>query len=285
MTALIVLAVAFSFTIINRLYAKKTLNQLDAYGVTVLSNVFCTLVLLPYAIYKIPEILTLSPKQWSLMFVLGALWAVTAWVINVSISLNDFSFKEIIRQTRVVFVVLGGVIFFGEYLTYLDMLGILAIIVSSVVISWRGVPLKEQLTSKPILLAWISSLLVATITLLEKWLIADVDVVLYSFIGAFAIPSIILLLFLNGSRRIAARSLLVSHKIKIALFSSFMLVAFVSGVYLYKILPISIAYPLIQSATVFTVVIGTFIFEDNKDWGRKLIAALIAVLGVIFIKL
>lgn len=285
MTALIVLAVAFSFTIINRLYAKKTLNQFDAYGVTVLSNVFCTLVLLPYAVYKIPEILTLSPKQWSLMIVLGVLWAVTAWIINVSISLNDFSFKEIIRQTRVVFVVLGGVIFFGEHLTYLDILGILAIIVSSIVISWRGVPLKEQLTSKPILLAWISSLLVATITLLEKWLIADVDVVLYSFIGAFAIPSIILLLFLNGPRRIAARSLLVSHKIKIALFSSFMLVAFVSGVYLYKILPISIAYPLIQSATVFTVVIGTFIFEDNKDWARKLLAALIAVLGVILIKL
>ena len=285
MTALIVLAVAFSFTIINRLYAKKTLNQLDAYGVTVLSNVFCTLVLLPYAIYKIPEILTLSPKQWSLMIVLGALWAVTAWVINVSISLNDFSFKEIIRQTRVVFVVLGGVIFFREHLTYLDTLGILAIIVSSIVISWRGIPLKEQLTSKPILLAWVSSLLVATITLLEKWLIADVDVVLYSFIGAFAIPSIILLLFLNGSRRVAAKSLLVNHKLKIALFSIFMLVAFVSGVSLYKILPISIAYPLIQSATVFTVVIGTFIFEDNKDWSRKLLAALIAVLGVILIKL
>jgi drug/metabolite transporter (DMT)-like permease len=133
MTAFVFLGIAFVFTIVNRLYAKKTLNTLDTFGVTILSNVFCALVLLPYALYKLPEIVILPHTQLGLILVLGFLWAIIAWVINASIALNDFSFKEIIRQTRVLFVVLGGVIFLGETLAPLDILGIGAIIVAAII--------------------------------------------------------------------------------------------------------------------------------------------------------
>ncbi len=283
MTALLFLGIAFVFTIVNRLYAKKTLNALDTYGITILSNTFCTLVLLPYAIYKLPEIVSLPPTQLGLILVLGLLWAIIAWVINASIALNDFSFKEIIRQTRVVFVVVGGVVFLGETLAPLDILGIGAVILSAIIISWKKISFREHLTSKPILLAWISSLLVAVTALLEKHLLMEVDVLTYTFF-AFALPTIFLLPFLTEKRREATKVLIAHHKTEIALFSTFMLVAFTAGLFVYKLLPISIAYPLIQSATIFAVLIGTWIFENNHHWKRKAFASLIAILGVVLIQ-
>ena len=285
MTAFLFLGIAFVFTIVNRLYAKKTLNTLDTYSVTFLSNVFCVLVLLPYGLYKFSDILALSGNQLLIIFILGVLWATIAWVINASVALNDFSFKEIIRQTRVVLVVMGGVVFLGEALTFFDVIGIGAIILSTVIVSWRKVTLRDHLTSKPILLAWLSSVLVAVATLLEKHILMEVDVLLYAFLGAFAIPTILLSLFLTKKRRATVNEILNHHKIEIILFSTFMLTAFVAGLFVYKLLPISIAYPLIQSATVFSVLIGTAIFEDNQQWKRKSIAAVIAVVGVILIQM
>lgn len=285
MTAFLFLGIAFVFTIVNRLYAKKTLNELDTFGVTILTNLFCALVLLPYALYTLPEILALSFEQSVLIFILGILWAIIAWVMNASIALNDFSFKEIIRQTRVIFVVVGGVVFLGETLSPFDILGIGAIIVSAIIISWRKTSLKQHMTSKPIILAWLSALLVAIATLLEKQVVMDVDVLTYAFLGAFALPTIFLLPFLNKTRRAACVHLLTNHKIEITLFSSFMLVAFVAGLFVYQMLPISIAYPLIQTATVFSVLIGTTIFEGNHQWKRKVIAAIVAILGVILIQI
>ncbi len=284
MTAFVFLGIAFVFTIVNRLYAKKTLNALDTYGVTVLSNVFCALILLPYALYKLPEILTLPTTQLGLILLLGLLWAIIAWVINASIALNDFSFKEIIRQMRVVFVVVGGVVFLGETLAPFDILGIGAIILSALIISWKKISFREHFTSKPILLAWLSSLLVAVTTLLEKHLLTEVDVLTYTFF-AFALPTLFLLPFLTEKRRSAVKTLLTHHKTELALFSTFMLTAFTAGLFVYKLLPISIAYPLIQSATVFAVLIGTWLFEKNHHWKRKALASLIAILGVTLIQL
>ncbi|MFI0478899.1 MAG: EamA family transporter [Candidatus Rhabdochlamydia sp.] len=285
MIASIVLGIAFVFTIVNRLYAKKTLNALDIYGVTILSNIFCTLVLLPYAIYKLPEIIRLPREQIGLILLLGILWSIIAWAMNASIALNDFSFKEIIRQTRVIFVVLGGVLIFGESLSILDTLGIGAIVVSTLIISWNKASLREHLTSKPILLAWMTSLLIAITTLLEKYLVMRVDVLTYTFLGAFALPTIILLLFFSEKRAVATKKLLLNHKVEIVLFSSFMLISFTAGLFAYKLLPISIAYPLIQSATVFAIVIGTALFEENYQWKRKLVAACTAIGGVLLIQI
>jgi drug/metabolite transporter (DMT)-like permease len=112
----------------------------------------------------------------------------------------------------------------------------------------------------------------------------EVDVLTYTFF-AFALPTIFLLPFLTQKRRANTRVLLTHHKTELILFSTFMLTAFTAGLFVYKLLPISIAYPLIQSATVFSVVIGTALFEQNHHWKRKVLAALIAILGVILIQL
>lgn len=284
MTAFVFLGIAFVFTIVNRLYAKKTLNALDTYGVTILSNTLSALVLLPYALYKLPEILALPASTLFQTLTLGVLWAMSVWSMNASIALNDFSFKEVIRQSRVMFVVLGGVLLLGETITALDMVGIGAIILSAIIVSWKKASLRDHLTSKPILLAWLSSLLIAIATLLEKQLLMEVEVFTYACF-AFALPSLFLSLFLTQKRRSAIGVLFRHHKMEIVLFSSFLFIAYMSSLFAYKLLPISIAYPLIQSATVFAVIIGTALFENNHHWKRKAFAAFIAILGVVLIQL
>jgi multidrug transporter EmrE-like cation transporter len=64
-----------------------------------------------------------------------------------------------------------------------------------------------------------------------------------------------------------------------------MMITFSLGIASYAYFPISIAYPIIQSASVFAVLIGTRVFEDNLHLVRKGIAAALSIAGLVLIQL
>ncbi len=279
------IALAFVSNIANRLYSKYTLNRLDTYAVTLLSNAACAIFLFP-VLWYMGNRFSFSLNEWVFVISLGTLWTLTAWVMNASIAQNDFSFKEIIRQTRVLMVVFGGIFILGETVNRYDGVGILFIVLSVFVISYKKFTFKDHISSKPILLAWLSAFLVAIIALLEKsmFLTTDVGILEYSFF-AFGIPALFLLLFMNAERVNNVNTVLKESKLKLVLFSSLMLIVYCASLAVFKMLPISIAYPLIQSSSVISVLIGTWMFEENKQAGRKFFAAMLAITGVIIIQL
>ncbi len=279
------IALAFVSNIANRLYSKYTLNRLDTYAVTLLSNAACAIFLFPVLLYM-GNHFSFSVNEWVFVISLGTLWTLTAWVMNASIAQNDFSFKEIIRQTRVLMVVFGGIFILGETVNRYDGVGILFIVLSVFVISYKKFTFKDHISSKPILLAWLSAFLVAIIALLEKtmFLTTDVGILEYSFF-AFGIPALFLLLFMNAERVKNVNMVLRESKLKLALFSGLMLIVYCASLAVFKMLPISIAYPLIQSSSVISVLIGTWMFEENKQAGRKFFAAMLAITGVIIIQI
>ena len=283
MTAVGFLFLAFVFTIANRLYAKHTLNKYDVFAVTILSNAVCAVVLFPFFLQAFPTTPSLLTSQMMLIAFLGFLWAIAAWTVNASVAMNDFSFKEIIRQTRVVWVVLAGVLLLGEQLGPKEAVGITFIIASVFIISYKRISFREHISSRPILLAWFSAALVAFITVLEKILLMNTEVLTYALF-AFLLPSIFLVPFLNKKRLLEVRGILDSHKRELLIFSILMLGAYYTGISAYKLLPISIAYPVIQSSTVFGVLIGTALFEQSQHLGKKVLAAVIAVIGVLIIQ-
>lgn len=284
--AFLLVALAFVSNIANRLYSKYTLNNIEAYSVTIISNAVCAIVLLPVVLYLNKGFVSFSSYEWYLVILLGILWTVGAWVMNASIALNDFSFKEIIRQTRVLMVVFGGVFLLGETLTAYDSIGIALIILSVFVISYKKFTWREHISSKPLVMAWASAFLVAAITLLEKTLLSTTTVGVFEYaLFAFGIPALLLSLLMNSARVVLVQKIFSDHKKELTIFSALMLIVYCATIATYKYLPVSIAYPIIQSSTVISVVIGTWIFEKNHHAGRKIFAAAIAIVGVIIIQL
>lgn len=282
MTITLLIGSAFLLTIANRLYSKYSLNVHDTYALTVTSNLIAAGLFLPVVWNELPSVFFYSQVQILFILILGLLWAFAAWLINASIAQNDFSFKEIIRQTRIIIVVIAGVFFLGEELAFPDIVGIAFIIASVFIISYRRVSLREHLRSKPIILAWSSAILIAFITILEKIMVTHTPVEVYTFF-AFALPGIFLLVFMNTRRVNIAKDIVVHHTKQLFIFSALMLATFYVTLLTYKSLPISLAYPIIQSATVFSVCIGTYLFEQSTHIKRKVIASAVAVAGVLII--
>lgn len=173
--------------------------------------------------------------------------------------------------------------FLGETLTFGDVVGISTIIFAVIFVSPRKISFREHVTSKPLLFAWGSSFLIAIITILEKILLNTTSALTYTFF-AFLLPGIFLLAFMNARRINEVRALATKHTRDVVVFSVLMLCAYYFGIASYQALPISIAYPIIQSATIFSVLVGTILFEDKKFIFRKTLVATIAVLGLIIIK-
>lgn len=274
---------AFLFAIANRLYIKHVLYRLDGYALALASNGPGLLILLPLSWHQLPLLRHLNLTQILTILVTGALWSYVMWMGNITTARNNFSFQEIIRQTRVMWVVLGGVFIFNESLSYGDAVGILLIVSSVFIISWKQFTLREHATSRALLLTWSVTLIGATIALLEKKIVIDLPVELYSLIS-YLMTTFFLILFLNKKRR----SLLIHtarfHSKEVVIAATLMLGTYYLGLKAYQLLPISIAYPIIQSSTVVGVLIGTIFFDKGDKLSKKIIAAIIAITGVVIVK-
>lgn len=280
----ITLIFAFIFTIINRLYTKYVLFKMDSFGLAILTNAVCAVLVFPFLIYFYPSWYSLTQLEFLIILILGILWAYVAWIGNLSIAQNNFSFKEIIRQTRVIWVVLAGIFLLGESISKIDLLGIALVILSVYIISYKHVSFKEHVTPGPVLLAWSVALVAALIVILEKVILASVPVTVYAFY-VYILPTLFLLPFCKKENLLNTKKIFLVHKKEAIICSLLMLASYFAALYSYQNFPISISYPIIQSSTVFGVLVGTYLFEDNKDIKKKIFAVIVAIVGVILIKL
>lgn len=285
LTPFFFISIAFLSTIANRLYTKQILYKLDGYTTALLTNLLGGVIMLIFVFPDLPIIFAFSKTQISIILLSSILWTYVAWVGNLSIAQNNFSFKEIIRQTRIIWVVLAGIFLLGESLALKDILGIILIISSVYIISYKTFSLKEHVSSVPILLAWSVAFVAALLALLEKTILTtySVPVSIYAFL-LYILPALFLSFFLNKKRLSLSTEIIRSDYGKILIASCLMVVSYLTALSAYKLFPISIAYPLIQSSTVIGVLLGTFWFEDGKDWKRKSFASVVAILGVLIIK-
>jgi drug/metabolite transporter (DMT)-like permease len=190
---------AFILTIANRLLQKHILFKVDGFALGLIANILGALILFPFAYGKLSDIQDLSYGLLGFIVLTQIFWTYVTWAGNISVAQNDFSFKEMIRQTRIIWVVLAGVFLLGETLHLSDMIGIGLILVSVYIISWKTVSLRSHISSKPILLAWSIAVMGAVITIMEKTILNSTSVLLYVFIS-YVLVSVFLAFFLTRIR-------------------------------------------------------------------------------------
>lgn len=284
MSAYTFLFLAFTFGIANRLYHKHVLYRLDSFTLALTSNLPGTLIILPFAWSQFPELLNLTAYEITLVLVTGILWSYVMWVGNITTAISNLSFQEVIRQTRTIWVVLGGVLLLGETLTLTDTFGILLIIFSIFIISYQQFSFREQISPRTLLLSLSVTFVAGVIALLEKIIVTNLPVALYTLL-AYLSTTVCFFFFLNKERISKINFHAKNYKKEILFCGIFMLLTYYFGLKAYQLLPVSIAYPIIQSSTVVAVLLGTYFFEENKNIFRKLCAAVCAVVGILIIKL
>lgn len=278
---LTIVLLAFLLTIANRLYQKRSLFRVDSFALAYLTNIGATVALIPFVAGDLTLISGFSTYDIALVLLLGVLWTYMAWVGNLSVAQNDFTFKEVIRQTRIVWVVLAGVLILGETLSLYQALGIALITASIFIISYKKVSFSDHFSSWPVLLAWSVSFVAAAIVVSEKALLSlgTVPVGLYAFL-VFLLPSIFMSFFLTPARVAVVRHTVHEHFDIVVLSIILVTATYVASLFAYQAMPISVVYPLIQTSTVIGVFVGAFVFEKGSGWQRKFLAAVVAVLGV-----
>jgi drug/metabolite transporter (DMT)-like permease len=278
------LFLAFTFTIVNRLYGKYALNKVDSFALALSSNALGILITIPFAWPHLSSIRDIAPVHWGIILLLGILWTYISWAGNLSVAQNNYSFKEIIRQTRIIWVVIAGIVLLDEQISFTTACGILLITSSVFIISYKQFSFREHVSSKALLLAWAVSFVAAFVALLEKVIVDNTIVIIY-VLSSYVLTTLFLSLFINVGRVSKLKQFAKNNRREAIICAVLMFCSYFCALKSYELFPISIAYPIIQSSTVVGILVGTYLFEENKQWGRKFVAALVAVAGVILVKL
>lgn len=283
MAAYLFLFLAFTFLILNRLYSKHILNTVDSFTLAFLINIPGIIIFFPFVIKHQVELYNLSLPLIALIITTCVLWSYVLWAGNVAIKTSSFSIQEIIRQTRIIWVVLGGIFILGEKPSMFDVIGITVIIASVFMTALPSISIKKFSIPKVHFLTLSVAFVTGIIILFEKIIVTHVNVELYTFL-AYVLTPLALSFFLNKYRLTTMYFHIRNHPAELAISSIIILIMYYCGLKAYELLPISIAYPIIQSSIVIAILIGTYLFEDKKDIVRNVLISLCVVAGILIIK-
>jgi len=268
----------------NGLYSKYGLNRVDSFSLFFFGNIFICIAIFPFIYKSLPLFFSL-PTFLILGFIgSGIMQAASGIVSNYALKNVPVTIYSTVSQFQVVWVVAFGIIFLSEKVTILSMLGTLLIVFSTLFIS-GNIHIRKEIGMKPILICIISTLISAGAVLLDKVFVGTFNQLFYFFL-MLMIPVIILLP--HYARRFNFYNNQVKKNLKVYLIASVLLAAsYYSLLSLYSLpdIPLSIAYPIRSTSSIFVAVLAIYIFNENKNVKRKIFATVIAVIGAILVKL
>ncbi|MFA5131870.1 MAG: SMR family transporter [Candidatus Paceibacterota bacterium] len=282
-SSLLVLLLALVSRILNGLYTKYALKNVDSFSLFFFVNIFIALAVFPFIYKSIPLFFALPTLLLLALIGSGIVQAVSGIVSNYALQKTPVSIYTTVSQLQIVWVVLASIIFLSEKVTVQSVFGIILIIGSSLLLS-GNIHIRKEVGLKPILIAVISSLVAALAILLDKTLVGTFDTLFYFFL-MLTIP--IFFLLPDYTRRIKFYNGQMRQHFKIYIITAFLFgLSYYSLLLLYSLpdVPLSVAYPIRSSGGIFTVALAIIIFGENKNIKRKMIATVLAIIGAILVK-
>lgn len=282
MTNYIILFSTFTLIlfVFYKLYAKITVKDVDPIALTILSNLFATIVFIPF-VYKDLLLFDFDVNKILIILFGGMCWAVTGLVSNISVKKADVSLREPMLALRVIVVSLLAFIFLDESFDLNKIVFIVLIFLGVFIAGWRG---GKNFDFHKDGSRWVFfSIITMSFSVFFDKLGADkVGVELYTWF-MYLIP------FMIQSVRIPKlkheiKDILTKHRLNFIILSTAMVVTYWAQIKLYSLLPISTAYPIIQFGSVLTVLAAIVFLGERDNLKMRIIGSLIAVSGVILYK-
>lgn len=282
LTSLLLLLLAVISRTVNGLYAKYALKKVDSFSYFFFVNILICIAVLPFIYTSIPSFFTLPALLILALLGAGVIQALSGVMSNYALQSSPVTVYTTLSQLQVVWVIVLGVVFLSEEVTLLGSIGVGLILLASLLVS-GSIHIRKETGMRPIFICILSSVLSALAILVDKVLVDEFDQLFYFFLMLF-IP---IFFVLPDYMR---RSSFYNEQLK-AHFSVYLISALSFGLSYYSLLslyslpdvPLSVAYPIRSTSSIFVAALAIVIFGENKNKVRKLIATVLAVIGAIVV--
>jgi uncharacterized membrane protein len=271
-----VLIVVLAFTVASKIYQKIAVHKVNPVAFSILSNIFAALFLLPF-VYN--NLISYNPtlKGILIIFIGSVIWSFVGVISKLSIQKSDVSLREPILSLRIILIALLGVIFLNEQINIFDSIGILLIFLGILFSNWHGKKFDFGTEG----FRW------AMISVVTMSLAVFVDKIGSDIVGA-EVYAFYIFLFSGLFRLFTAYKYkaeiihIFTKESKIFFLNVFLLAyGFYGGIKVYSLLPISIAYPVLQFGSVLIVLSAIIFLGEKNNLRNRIIGSVVATLGVI----
>ena len=267
--------------VLNKLYAKITVKNVDPIALTILGNLFAAIVFLPF-VYK--DILNFNFDIYQILIIIfgGLCWTVTGLVSNISVKKADVSLREPMLALRVIIVSLLAYLFLQEVFDTQKIIFTFMIFLGVFIAGWRGGK-NFDFHSEGSKWVFLSIITMAFSVFFDKLGATQVGVEFYTWCMYF-IPFVLQSVKIPSLQK-EIKEILTNHRFNFIILSSSMALTYWSQIKLYSLLPISVAYQIIQFGSILTILAAVIFLGERDNLNRRLLGSAIAILGVILFKL
>jgi drug/metabolite transporter (DMT)-like permease len=276
-----IIAVAVILNTVNKLYTKFAIHKTDSFTFLLAINVLAGILSFPILLINFNQAVVLTWWQIFIMFCVGGLWSLNGYLAHLTIEKSEVSVREPLTQLQIVWATLSGIFFFKEVITTQQFFGIILILISGMVLVYKKGVTQNFSKEKHLFLILVYTLFTAFVAAMEKFVMSFTTPEVFMFFSYFS-TSILLIPFISTNLQNVRQSI----KYKGVLFWGGLLtfITYIATLYVYKNFDFAISYPLLKIATPLTAVAGILLFNEKKNLGRKIVAIVLATLGVVLIK-
>lgn len=260
---------------------RKVMITEDPYAYAMFENIFAALIFLIF----IKEFIFPSEiKAWLVVIVASLLWLCISILSQYSYKYTKVSIQEPLKQTRLFWVLIIGIIFLHELITLNKVIGTLLIFAGLIIITYEKKNNFGSFKDKGVQITLLYSFLFALVTIVDKYALNYFNAETYGFL-VYLIPGVILLAMNRKSKHDEILNLLKTFWFAIIIVAS---ASF--GYYYFKLKALELAdatlvFPIIRGASILTVLGGIVLFKERENLAKKLISILIIFIGIIFLSI
>lgn len=266
------------------LWKRQTNGKLHYISVVLISLFFSTVTLFPFALYSFLQKPILFTNPVGLLFYsLSVIFNIIGFYLLIkAISLNELSFFGPLETLRPFFVVLLSLFLFHEQPTLLLIIGICFIVIGAFVLQMQkrlDIFIVKLFHSNAPLFVVGSAIAFAITSVVDKHALSFIHPFPYSFLVTLGITCGFVLLHLIFSEKIIMNKFFNPTLI----FSGVILTVGQLGIYtaLTMASP-NVVIPVQMTRSLFLSILG-FVFLKEKDYLKKIIAAILMLIGVFLI--
>lgn len=223
-----------------------------------------------------------DPMLWLVVLLSSVFYTVCMILFFKALKTTEVSQVEAIATTRTIWLMLLGVIFFGEKLYISQVVGVFLIFFGLVVIYWqRG---KEFHFEKPHVYTLFYAIIISCAYALDKYLLNYFSVVFFQVL-IYTIPGLLTTIFLPNTfekMKVLVKPKRNNYIIIICCFLQMLSTLALYGAY--TVGELSLVGPLAQTSILVTIIVGLIVLKERWNLRRKIIGVMLAILGIAFIK-
>lgn len=279
--ALVYLFLAILGGVATKIIHRYVLREIDAYPYALLQNAVGALMFLPlvFSEFTVSGIPSLG---WVVFGFAGVLWAALSLSSLTSYKKTDLGLREIVGQSCVFWALLLGVVLLSEPLTASKTIGTTLVFIGLALAIWHPEKRWGRVTDPGVLWTLFSAFLSAAVAVLDKYALSFFAVGFYGF-AMYLIPTAVYSFFLRGRRESVRQAFVLKWKGMIA-GSVIAALTYYAILKLFTLVEVTLVYPFLQLTTLLTVLGAIVILKEQEHVGQRLIAALLAVVGLIILK-